>query len=200
MELTPEMFRGRKLGLWMSARGYDHVDVDMLPEEAIELLVRLEGFRRRARSDERLLSETLGDRDYRIGWELRAQDVKLLIQSDGIAWRFQVETESGTETIETRVLKRDDLLTALLKRAHPEAFRLEFREVARISAEVALDALEEWLELDARQPGRTTIIPVTAEDVSTILSNAEDPDVRERAMSALARLEREDDDVRSDAA
>lgn len=203
MDLQTKMFSGRKLSLraYVAMKGYHRVDVDMLPEEAIRLLTRIEACRREARRDERLAYKALDDRDYRLGWDLPVRDVELHIHPDGIAWRFAVSVEEGTQTVATEVLERDRLLAALLERAHPEAFRLEFREVAKISAEVALDALEEWLELDERHHSRSTIVPVTAEDVSTILSNAEDPDVHQRAMLALAHLNpEEDDELCSDAA
>lgn len=203
MDLQTKMFSGRKLSLHVYAamEEYHRVDVDMLPEEALRLLTRIEACRREAHRDERLAFKAFDDRDYRLGWDLPVRDVELHIHPDGIAWRFAVSVEEGTETIATKVLERDKLLAALLECAHPEAFRLEFREVAKISAAVSLDALEEWLELDARHYSRTTIVPVTAEDVSTILSNAEDPDVRKRAMLALARLNpEEDDEPKSDAA
>lgn len=205
MDFRTKMFSGRKLKLRVSTATvrYSRVDVDMLPAEAIKILVRIEAFQRKARRDEKLAYQALDDRDYRIGWELPACDVELHIHPDGIAWRFDVKVEEGTETVETEVLETDRLLAALLRTALPEPFRHEYRRLAREHPELAVETIERWLDLDGRGAygrGRKKIVPLEEEDVVPIL-NSEDPDVRERALSALGRLNPDEDDgLRSDAA
>lgn len=202
MEFTPEMFTGRKLKLHVYARGtgYERVQVDILPEEAIRLLKRIQRFRRRARREESLSRWIFEDREYRIGWKERARNVELSVQRAGIAWQFEASTEEGTETVRSQVLKREDLLAALLNAAHPAGFRQEFQRFADHDPEGALEALEGWLELECSGYYYDDLVPLEEEDLASILT-AEDPEVRERAMAALPRVASEEEDgIESEAA
>lgn len=202
MELRPEMFTGQPLVVTVTPVVPDphRVDVYLLPGEAIHLLLRIRAFRRRARRDERLAFWAFEDRDDRIGGERRARNVVLQVRREGLAWRFEAVSDEEPKTIETRVLRQDHLLAALLETAQRDTFRPEFRTLARDHPKYALEIVEEWLDLDL--PGdkdAAGIIPLEAEDFVPILG-AEDSEIRERAMAALGQLgpEREDD-VRSDA-
>lgn len=200
MELTPDMFNGRNLRLSATVPDRPYAEIYMLPEEAIRLLLRLRSFRRKADRDGQLAFWAFDDRDSRIGWARNARNVELYVRRDEVVWKFEADTEVGTVSITTWAVKRDELLAALLEAARPEAFRQEFRDFAENGPEDALEALEEWLDLDSLRARSKTIVPLTEEDLVPIL-DAEDPDVRQRAMSALGRLDPDaGDDLRSDAA
>lgn len=194
MKLRPEMFTGRKLDLFVYEKSVKQlcIQIDMLPEEAIRLLDQLSRFQRMAKREEQLSAWVYNDRDYRIGWKRRARKINLLIRRDGIVWTFDTKTEEGPESIETKPLESDDLLVALLDTAHLEAFSREFQQFAKDQPERALQTLEGWLELDPRSIYGDDIVPLTEQDLVPIL-DADDPDLRNRAMSLLPRLNLGDD-------
>lgn len=195
------MFSGRNLDLWLGARGHGYVEVDIRPDEAIDLLDRLQNIRRKADRDERLAFWVYEDRDYRIGWDRSVEEVELQVRPEGLAWRFRVSSDDGPVWIHTEILERERLLAAMLATARPEPFRGRFQSFAKRHPRSALKALEEWLDLD--MPGSKSpaeVVPLTEEDLVPIL-DSDDPDIRDRARPLPPRLSPDDStETKADAA